>query len=372
MRSILSAVDYTSPEVFAGEEKKLFRRLWILAGFRSLLEAPDAFVTHRVGGVPVVVQNTASGLKAFVNQCAHRQSPVQLADFGRRRLACPYHGWVYDDVGRVRSVPGNDANYGFGAEALSTLTLRPVAMRVVGGLVFVNLDADPMPIEEQFQGRFLDQIAEITNTVGDDALFAKFDGAYNWKLNFENVIDWNHVPFVHASSFASMMPTLKPPASGARPASPPPEPDVAISDDLRELSYEARAPFEFQAWPWHDAIERCAGAKEYINLFIYPNVNYVVMAGVVHLIQQFCPVAADRTEVRLTMALGRRRQRLPAAPAILWSQLKSEKRVINEDVAIFEGLQRALHDGAGSAFHGAYEFRLRRMAKVYRRLMEAA
>ena len=372
MHSILAASDYTSPEVLVSEERCLFRRLWIVAGFRSLLDAPDAFVTHRIGGVPVVVQNTAEGLKAFVNQCAHRQSPVQNADFGQRRLACPYHGWVYDDRGRVKSVPGNEANYGFTPGAISTLGLKPLALRVVGGLVFVNLDPDPMPLDAQFHASFLARVEALTGVVGDDALFAKFDGGYNWKLNFENVIDWNHVPFVHASSFASMMPTLKPAAPGERAPCAPPAPHDAIEDDLRELSYEARAPFDFRAWPWHDAVERCADTNEYLNLFIYPNVNYVVMAGAVHLIQQFCPVTSERTEVRLTMALGRRKQRLPAAPAILWGQLKAEKRVIDEDVAVFEGLQRGFHDGTPRAYHGAYEFRLRRVAKVYRRLMEAA
>jgi phenylpropionate dioxygenase-like ring-hydroxylating dioxygenase large terminal subunit len=372
MRSILSPADYTSPEVLVGEEERLFRRLWILAGFRSLVDAPDAFVTHRIGGVPIVVQNTAAGLKAFVNQCAHRQSAVQNVDFGRRRLACPYHGWTYDDEGRVKSIPGNEANYGLAPGTIATLGLRPVALRTVGGLLFVNLDADPMPLEAQFHPSFLERMGAVTGTVGDDALFAKFEGRYNWKLNFENVVDWNHVPFVHAASFASLMPTLKPPAPGARAASPPPAPDAEIGDDLRDLSYEMRAPFDFRPWPWHDAVERCAGTAEYLNLFIYPNVNYVVMAGAVHLIQQFCPAAPDRTDVRLTMALGRRKQRLPAAPAILWGQLKAEKRVINEDIVILEGLQRGFHGDSPRAFHGAYEFRLRRIAKVYRRLMDAA
>ncbi|MEO8487069.1 MAG: aromatic ring-hydroxylating dioxygenase subunit alpha [Betaproteobacteria bacterium] len=369
MRSILSSSDYTSPEVLVAEERCLFRRLWIVAGFKSLLDAPDAFVTHRIGGVPVVLQNTATGLKAFVNRCVHRQSAIQVADFGQRRLACPYHGWVYDDAGRVKSIPGNDANYGFTVESVSTLGLQPIALKTIGGLVFVNLDADPMPIEEQFHAGFLDRLAEVTGVVGDDALFAKFEGRYNWKLNFENVIDWNHVPFVHTSTFASLMPTLKPPLPGERPASPPPAPDEEIGDEIRELSYETRAPFDFQAWPWHDAVERCADTREYLNLFIYPNVNYVVMAGAVHLIQQFTPVAIDRTEVRLTMALGRRKQRLPAAPAILWSQLKAEKRVIDEDLAVFEGIQRGFHEESPRAFHGHYEHRIRRVAKVYRGLM---
>jgi phenylpropionate dioxygenase-like ring-hydroxylating dioxygenase large terminal subunit len=369
MRSILAASDYTSPKVHDDEQARLFRRLWIVAGFRSTLDAPDAFLTHRIGGIPVVVQNTASGLKAFVNRCAHRQSALQIEDFGRRRLACPYHGWVYDDAGRVKSIPGNEANYGLAPGTVATLALEPVALRTVGGLLFVNLALEPMPLEEQFEPAFLARLGEVAATVGDDAVFAKFTGGYNWKLNFENVIDWNHVPFVHAASFASLMPTLRPAAPGERAACPSPEPDDAIPDDIRLLSYEARAPFDFHAWPWHDAVERCADTREYINFFIYPNVNYVVMAGAVHLIQQFSPAAPDLTEVRLTMALGRRKQRLPAAPAILWSQLKAEKRVIDEDVAVFEGIQRGFTEGSPQAMHGAYEYRLRRVAKVYRRLM---
>jgi len=39
MHSILAASDYTSPEVLVSEERCLFRRLWIVAGFRSLLDA---------------------------------------------------------------------------------------------------------------------------------------------------------------------------------------------------------------------------------------------------------------------------------------------------------------------------------------------
>jgi len=369
MRSLLAPSDYTSAAVLAAEEKRLFRRLWLVAGFRSTLDAPDAFLTHRIGGVPIVVQNTPSGLKAFVNRCAHRQSALQTADFGQRRLACPYHGWVYDDAGRVKSIPGNEANYGLAPGTVATLGLEPVALRVVGGLVFVNLDPDPLPLEAQFHPAFLERIDEVTGVVGDDALFAKFDGRYNWKLNFENVIDWNHVPFVHSATFASLMPTLKPAAPGERPACPPPAADDQIEDDMRELSYESRAPFDFRSWPWHDAVERCADTREYINLFIYPNVNYVVMAGAVHLIQQFTPIAPERTEVRLTMALGKRKQRLPAAPAILWSQLKAEKHVIDEDVVVFEGIQRGFDEGSPHALHGHYEYRLRRVAKVYRRMM---
>ncbi|HEY8242679.1 MAG TPA: aromatic ring-hydroxylating dioxygenase subunit alpha [Casimicrobiaceae bacterium] len=369
MRSILAPSDYTSPAVLAAEERCVFRRLWIVAGFRATLDAPDAFLTHRIGGVPIVVQNTASGLKAFVNRCAHRQSAVQTADFGQRRLACPYHGWVYDDAGRVKSIPGNEANYGLSPETVSTLRLEPVALRVVGGLVFVNLDPDPLPLEEQFHPAFIGRMEQITGVAGDDAMFARIDGRYNWKLAFENVIDWNHVPFVHPESFAPLLPKMRPPETVEHPVCPPPVTDAEIEDDLRELSFESSAVFDFPALPWHDAVERCADTRTYVNLFIYPNVNYMVMAGVVHSFHQSVPIAPDRTEVRMTMALGKRNQSLPAAPAILWGHLNGEKRVADEDLVVFEGIQHALADASPHALHGHYEYRLRRVAKVYRRLM---
>ena len=371
MHSILSAADYTSPEVFVDEEKQLFRRLWIVAGFKSLLASPDAFVTHRIGGVPVVVQNTTSGLRAFVNQCAHRQSALQLADFGQRRLACPYHGWVYDDEGSVKSIPRHDTQYGFPNGTHASPGLRPIALRTVGGLVFVNVGSEPIAFEEQFSPAFLERLEHVTSHVGDDAMFTRFEGGYNWKLNFENVNDWNHVPFVHARSFASMMTSMKIDEVAAEPVAPP-VPDASISDSLSDLSHYARSPFDARTWPWHEAIEPCASTSEYLSFYLYPNVNYVVISGVVHLIQQFCPMSHERTEVRLTMALGRRRRRLPAAAAILWTALRDEKRVIDEDVAVLEAMQRGLHDETPRAFHGAREQQLRAIARVYRRLMATA
>ena len=70
------------------------------------------------------------------------------------------------------------------------------------------------------------------------------------------------------------------------------------------------------------------------------------------------------------MTTARKRKKLPASPAILWSHLKSEKRVINEDIVVLEALQRGLFDGGLPAFHGSCETRLRAMAKVYRHLLD--
>jgi phenylpropionate dioxygenase-like ring-hydroxylating dioxygenase large terminal subunit len=368
MRSLLGPEHYLSADIFDREQQCIFRRLWIFAGFKTLLTGSDAFLTHSIGGRPIVIQNGRGKLRAFINRCAHRQGAIQLADHGQRRLACPYHGWVYNDEGRVKSIPGCEAIYGFSPEQIGELGLTPVALECVGNLVFVNLDSKPMPLDAQFHEAFLRRLEHVSSYIDDEALFAQFRAAYNWKLNFENVVDWNHVQYVHSKSFAPLMPASRPGASKP-PPSPPPAPDSEIGDDLRDLSYEAQAPFTHRHWPWHDWVDRFVEDDLYFNFFLYPNVNFISIAGVTFLAQQFNPVAPNATDVRLTMTTARKRQRIPALPAILWSHMKSEKHVIDEDIAVLEGLQRGLTESGEHAMQGSYEYRLRSMAKTYRRLL---
>ena len=368
MRSRLNARHYTSEEVLAREQVALFQRLWIFAGFRTLLSAPDAFLTHQIGGIPIVVQNGRDNvLRAFVNRCAHRGAPIQLDDFGQRRLACPYHGWTYDDAGRVKSIPGNDAHYGFDDACVAGLRLLPVALRCIGNLIFVNLAKDPCPIETQFHQAFLDALADASIYLDDEAIFARFPAAYNWKLNFENVVDWNHVPFVHSTSFAPLMAANR---ATALPPSPPPDDDATVGNDIRDLSYTTIAPFEMRPWPWHAAVDRFGEKDHYYNFFLYPNVNFISMSGIIFLAQQFMPLQANRSETRLTMCTARTTSRLPALPAILWGHLRAEKQVIDEDIRVLEGLQRGMSEDASPVIHGAYESRLRRIANVYLDLMQ--
>jgi hypothetical protein len=91
----------------------------------------------------------------------------------------------------------------------------------------------------------------------------------------------------------------------------------------------------------------------------------------VFLIQQFDPLAADITEVRFSLMTAREKQRIGALPAILWGHLKGEKRVLDEDRIVLEALQKQLHSGGRRSAHGVYETQLRRVAHVYRQLMEA-
>jgi phenylpropionate dioxygenase-like ring-hydroxylating dioxygenase large terminal subunit len=365
MRSLLAPSYYTSVDVLERERERLFRRLWIFVGPRTLLGDEDSYITRSVGGVPVVVQNQGGKINAYVNRCAHRGSAIQLGDHGHRRLACPYHGWTYDHHGRVASIPFHDLLYGFEGGPSSAPRLTRVAVECVGNLVFVNLDPKPMRLDEQFHRTFLDRIASVSSHFDDEVLISRFDGKFNWKLIFENVLDGNHVPFVHSKTFLSMIPTSSPQPSvkPLRIAAPPP--DDALSNDLRDLSYTVETALNVRHWPWHDNVERFTEEARYYNYFLYPNVNFTAIAGVLFPIQQFDPVAPDRTEYTMWLMTGRQKLPNPATPAILWPQARGEKTVIDEDFAVLEALQRGIGAGSLPAYHGQYETQLRSMARVY-------
>lgn len=357
--------DYIDPAVFAREQTQIFRKLWIFAGLRTLLAEPDSFVTRNIGGVPIVVQNFDGTLKAFRNQCSHRQAPLQFEDYGQRKLTCRYHGWTFDAAGQVRSMPAEHRLYHYTEAERSQLCLGEFAVQSIGNLVFVNLDAQPLPIEEQFSDELRQQLAQISGHFGSQAIHTAIPSAYNWKLNFENVLDYNHVPFVHPQTFRPLMQKGAEHEPRVHADAPPVE-----AATLRELSFAGKTPLKVQPWPWHALVDRFGTEDAYFNYFLYPNVNFISVGGYVFLIQQFDPIAPDRTDVRFTLTTARPTQRIAALPAILWGHMKGEKRVLDEDKIILEALQRNLYAGGPVARHGVYEAQLCRVALVYQQLME--
>ena len=313
----------------------------------------------------MVIQNFDGVLKAFRNQCAHRQAPLQIGDYGRRRLVCRYHGWVFNDSGGIHSIPGEHRLYHYSDIERNEICLDEFSVQCIGNLVFVNLDKNPIPIEKQFTSELMESLAEISNCFGGQAIHASIPSAYNWKLNFENVLDYNHVPFVHPRTFRPLL------HKGAANEPSVPADDLAVEyAELHELSFSGKMPLKIQPWPWHDLVKRYGDSDSYYNYFLYPNINFISVGGYIFLIQQFDPIAPDRTDVRFTLSAAKSSQRIGAMPAILWGHLKGEKRVLDEDRVILEELQKNLHHGGPVAKHGAYEAQLRRVALVYRKLME--
>jgi phenylpropionate dioxygenase-like ring-hydroxylating dioxygenase large terminal subunit len=367
MKPALEVGHYIQPEIFEQEQARLFGRLWIFACLRTAIAAENAFATRRIGGRLVLIQNSGGRIRAFENSCPHRLMPLQTAAFGQARMVCPYHGWVFDSMGKVKSIPKEQSLYAFSQEERDALCLREYAVETLGELVFVNLGENPISITEQFAPSLIERLEAISSHFSDVAVHTEIPVRYNWKLNFENVLDHQHVPYVHPRTFLPLMRSVS--EDKARESEPSQYPTP--SDLLIDQSWASTSPIKIEPWPWHAQVDRYGPEGTYHNHFLFPNVNFISVDGLVFLIQQFEPVSASETRVIFTLCAARSRVRMPALPAILRGHLKGEVEVLMEDVHYLESLQAALHAHSPAVHHGQYEHRLVGFGQAYLRWMEA-
>jgi phenylpropionate dioxygenase-like ring-hydroxylating dioxygenase large terminal subunit len=198
---------YTSPEQLAGERERLFRQEPLFVGLSGDAEQPGAYFTHMDTGVPIFVVRTRAGtLNAFVNLCRHRGATVVSGSGqGSGRFSCPYHGWTYDDLGRLVAQPCSEGFSGVPAERLQ-LTPLPVVEKY--GMIFVRpcagdaIDADLHLGGAQHELVSLDLQSYVR--FGRHELHV----AINWKLAIDTFLEAYHVSSLHKK-------TLRPTILGA-------------------------------------------------------------------------------------------------------------------------------------------------------------
>lgn len=368
MQAALQTSHYCSADIFALEQQRLFGRLWIFACLKTVLGADQAFATRTIGGRSVLIQNSGGQIRAFENACPHRLMPLQSEAFGQGRMVCPYHGWVFDEAGAVKTIPKANTLYQFSEVEREALCLKAFAVEVLGNFVFVNLDAQPLPISAQFTPELIERLTNISSFFGEVSVHVDIPTRYNWKLNFENVLDSQHVPYVHPKSFQPLIRAAQADAvldTGPDSLVVTDHPDP--SDQLLAQSWASTTHMHIAHWPWHDQVQRYGPPDTYHNHFLFPNVNFISVGGLVFLVQQFEPVSPTQTRVRFTLCTARPTGRLAALPAILRGHLKSEVDVLMEDVAYLERLQAGLHEGSPPIHHGRYEHALVGFGRAYLR-----
>ncbi|KLD24020.1 2Fe-2S ferredoxin, partial [Xanthomonas perforans] len=110
---------------------------------------------------------------------------------GKRPLVCPYHAWSFGPEGELRGLP-NPGLYQFTAEEKDAICLRKLHLEQVGQLLFVNLSEQPLPLTEQFSPEYLEQLRLASSHLDSQIIYSCHRVRYNWKLNMENVKDYNH------------------------------------------------------------------------------------------------------------------------------------------------------------------------------------
>jgi Rieske 2Fe-2S family protein len=184
---------YVAPEIFNAELDLIWRRYWLYAGHACQIPKPGDWMTFGVGADNIVLVRGQDGdVRAFHNVCRHRGSRVCTAEQGHSRLlVCPYHAWSYELDGRLRTATERE----FGVHQ-SALGLYPVALRDLGGVLFVALGPNPV----DFEAAASEIDAQMPHQGLADAKLAKtvrYAVKANWKLVFENNRECYHCAVAH-------------------------------------------------------------------------------------------------------------------------------------------------------------------------------
>lgn len=194
---------YIDPAVFALEEERIFRRVWLYVAHES--EVPNAgdYVLTRLGPDEVIlVRREDGGLSLLHNRCAHRGARIVTEPRGNaRQLRCPYHAWTYRLDGSLIGVPLAE-----GYSDLKKLGELAAVPRVDSyrGFVFGSHSALGASLADFLGGlksafdNLLDRAPAATVTRFGGALRLEYRG--NWKMFMENAVDLVHPNFVHKSS----------------------------------------------------------------------------------------------------------------------------------------------------------------------------
>jgi len=192
----LDSAWYTSAEVFAREQERVFASQWICVGrLEQLQNAGDYFLASVAGESLIVTKDKTDGLHAFHNVCRHRGTRICSEHEGHftGSIQCPYHAWTYGLDGKLVAARNMNEVPGFDR---SQFPLHEANVATFEGFVFINLSKPTQPFESFFApltGRFADWNIAALRT----ARSITYDLACNWKLAFLNYSECYHCPLVH-------------------------------------------------------------------------------------------------------------------------------------------------------------------------------
>lgn len=184
---------YTNEKMLPFENDFIFSKTWQFAGHISQLQNQGDLIISEIAGNPVLIINNENELTAFYNVCKHRGGPLAMENCNIKIFQCKYHGWTYKLDGSLRGVPKFDRVELFDKKDFG---LTKINLAVWEGLIFINLDENPEPIN-----KFVDGIAERIkpHSLVNKKFYKRisYEVNCNWKVYADNYLEGYHVPFVH-------------------------------------------------------------------------------------------------------------------------------------------------------------------------------
>ena len=187
---------YTSPDILAEEQERIFARHWQCVGRSERLARPGDFLVREIAGESLIVlRDRAGGVRAFFNVCRHRGTRICMTHEGHfsETIQCPYHAWTWTTDGRLIGAPHMQEVAGFDKQ---DYPLHTAAAAEWEGFLFVNIAAEPEPFEAAY-APVLERFRRFNLPGLRAGHGAHYEVRANWKLVFQNYSECLHCPIIH-------------------------------------------------------------------------------------------------------------------------------------------------------------------------------
>jgi phenylpropionate dioxygenase-like ring-hydroxylating dioxygenase large terminal subunit len=159
---------------------------WHVIGFSDELNKEKS-VRKTIYDVPILLwRDAAQKMFAVADVCSHKRSPLAISDFDKNEITCPYHGWKYNQKGKLIEIPSSPH---IDIDKLKC-SLQSYPIREQNGFIWIFLDANKLPQNEP-----------ISLSNFDDKAWGKihFQDSFetNEELLIENFMDATHTAYIH-------------------------------------------------------------------------------------------------------------------------------------------------------------------------------
>jgi phenylpropionate dioxygenase-like ring-hydroxylating dioxygenase large terminal subunit len=289
-----------------------FEDFWYVVAESEQLK-PERVIARQILGEWLAIFRDSSGLAIAVqDRCVHRHSRLSCGLVKEGNLHCPYHGWVYDNQGKVVAVPAEDGQFQ-PRENLRTKSYQTLEQE---GLIYVCLGT---PMQPPF---VLPQYGEK----GWQRVRVIHQFANNVTNCAENFIDIPHTASVHPGIFRTSQ-------------------RQAITMTVTRTQGEVKAEYHNETnnlgW-WSKFLNPQSQTITHNDRFLMPNITSVEykFSSNRHLFitSQSVPQTDNSTQVYTDVAFNYGLWNKLALPFVWWTA----KRIIAQDVRILKIQQEVI------------------------------
>ena len=200
LKDVIRLRDKISPETFAREQEKIFKKSWLMIGHVSDLPREGSYFIRELQVVNtslIVMRGRDGRVRSFHNICRHRGNKLIRSGEGcKTTITCGFHGWTWSNTGELLGVTDEGQFHNLDKGKLGLLE---IATETWNDFIFVNFDPQPAQsltqwlgeLAQGYEGYFENQVKTTSYKVHVNC---------NWNLAVNSFTEGYHTAYIHRNT----------------------------------------------------------------------------------------------------------------------------------------------------------------------------